>query len=327
MAEKIITLITPSLNKAPYIKDWAEGLAKQTFLDKMKILVIDDGSTDDSVELIKKYVAEYNLPAEISENGKNLGLMYTTKQAYKKIDTKYFAVLDADDYYISPKKIEKAVTFLEQNSDYSFYACNTLLEFPDGSQKPQEPKDAPNASYNKLGNTPFFQTASTTFRNYFSPKLLDAIDKETGNAKRHAFEADAFRNILAFHFGKLYFENSCDCVWRHKIGAWGKGSAISQELANMKSYRQYFDFYVAQFDFDDNSHCCLSTSYISYRKVLSYIRRLFDGLSVADFEETDSFKQILEQKELTDFNAIFNDLIEQYKLYGAAKLKINAATE
>ena len=108
MAEKIITLITPVHNKAPYIKDWAEGLAKQTYLDKMKILVIDDGSTDESLEFMKKYISKYRLPAKITVNEKNLGLMYTTKQAYKKIYTKYFSVLDADDYYLSPQKIEKA---------------------------------------------------------------------------------------------------------------------------------------------------------------------------------------------------------------------------
>ena len=147
MAKKLLTLITPAYNKAPYIKDWAEGLAKQTYLDKMKILVIDDGSTDDSVELTKKYIAEYNLPAEISVNGKNLGLMYTTKQLYRRIDTEYFTVLDADDYYISPQKIEKAVKFLESHPDYSFYACNTLLEAPDGTQKPQRPKEQPSATY------------------------------------------------------------------------------------------------------------------------------------------------------------------------------------
>ena len=321
--EKKITVVTPAYNKAPYIRDWAEGLAKQTYLDKMKILVIDDGSTDDSVELTKKYIAEYNLPAEISVNGKNLGLMYTTKQLYRQIDTEYFAVLDQDDYYISPQKIEKAVNFLDKNPDYSFYACNTLLEYADGSQTPYRLKDAPNESYVKLVDAPFFQTASTTFRNYFSPELLDAIDEETGNAKRHAFEADAFRNILAFHFGKLYFENSLDCIWRHKIGAWGKTSAISQKLANMKSYLKYFEFYLKQFGYDRNAHTCLTTSYTFYRDILDYIRRLFDGLRVTEFKDTDFFKNILDAKEVTDLNAVFNDLVEQYKYYESINLKIS----
>ncbi len=212
---------------------------------------------------------------------------------------------------------------MDENPDYSFYACNTLLEAPDGSQRPQKPEDVPDASYTKLGSTPFFQTASTTFRNFFSTELLDAIDKETGTAKRHAFEADAFRNILAFHFGKLYFENSLDCVWRNTIGAWGKTSAISKELSNMKCYRQYFEFYTDQFGFDNNSHCCLTTSYSSYREILSYIRRLFDGLSVAEFKETDLFKNVLAAKEVTDLNSIFNDLVEQYKYFESINLKLS----
>ncbi len=323
MAEKIITIITMSYNKAPYIKDWAKGLAKQTYLDKMKILVIDDGSIDGSPDLIKKYAAEYNLPLEMSLNGKNLGLMYSTKQAYKKIDTKYFAVLDSDDYYLSPQKVEKAVKFLESHPDYSCYACNTLLETPDGSQRPYRPEDVPDASYTELGSTPFFQTASTTFRKFFSPELLDAIDKETGTAKRHAFEADAFRNILAFHFGKLYFENSLDCIWRNTIGAWGKISAISKELSNMKCYRKYFEFYTEQFGLDRNAHCCLTTSYKFYREILSYVGRLFEGFIVTEFKKTDLFKNILAAKEVTDLNLIFNELVEQYKYLESISFKLS----
>ena len=321
MAKKLLTLITPVHNKAPYIKDWAEGLAKQTYLDKTKILVIDDGSTDDSFELMKKYVAEYNLPAEITANGENLGLMYTTKQAYRKIDTEYFTVLDADDYYISPQKIERAIKFLESHPDYSFYACNTLLEAPDGSLKPQRP-NKPSATYPQLEGAPFFQTASTTFRNFFSPELLDAIDKETGKAKRHAFEADAFRNILAFHFGKLYFENSLDVVWRQKVGIWGKTSPISQELANMKSYYKYYDFLKSQFGDDNNARTCLGVSYMRYVRILNYIMQFFRGFQVTDFKETDLFQQILKEKDNINFNAVLNDLAEQYKLYATAKLKV-----
>ena len=322
MAKKIITLITPVHNKAPYIKTWAEGLAKQTYLDKTKILVTDDGSTDDSLELVKKYVAEYNLPAEITENGENLGLMYTIKQAYRKIDTEYFTVLDADDYYISPQKIEKAVKFLESHPDYSFYACNTLLEAPDGSLKPQRPNEKSGATYPQLDGAPFFQTASTTFRNYFSPELLDAIDEETGNAKRHFFQGDAFRNVLAFHFGKLYFENSFDCVWRQKIGIWGKTSPVSQELSNMKSYYKYYDFLKSQFGEDNNARTCLGVSYLRYTRILNYVMQFFSGLQVTEFVETTLFKNILEEKDNIDFNSVLNDLTEQYKLYAAAKLKV-----
>ena len=129
-AKKLITILTPVYNKAPYIQTWAEGLAKQTYLDKMKILVANDGSTDESLNLIEKFSAEYKLPLEIVYNGENIGIMQVTKLLYRKLDTKYFAVLDADDYYISPQKVEKAVKFLQSHSDYSCYACNTLNEYP-----------------------------------------------------------------------------------------------------------------------------------------------------------------------------------------------------
>ena len=321
MAKKLLTLITLSYNKAPYLKDWAEGLAKQTYLNKMRILVIDDGSTDNSVELLKKYVAEYNLPAEITANGENLGLMYTTKQAYRRINTKYFAVLDADDYYVSPVKVEKAVKFLESHPDYSCYACNSSNVYSDGTVRVTRSEDKPSQTYLQKEGTPFFQTASTTFRNYFSTKLLDAIDKETGNAKRHPFEADSFRNLLAFHFGKLYFENSLDVVWRKNIGAWGAMSTVNQDIENMKSHYLYARFFIEQFGYDPNVDWCLATSFRCYARTVGYLRDFINNLAVVKFNENDSLKKMFENNEKLNFNSIFKDLTEQYKRFSAINLK------
>ena len=267
MAKKIISVLTPVHNKAPYIQSWAESLAKQTYLDKMKILVANDGSTDESLNLVEKFSEEYKLPTEIIYNGENIGLMQVTKLLYREIDTPFWCVLDADDYYISPQKIEKAVNFLQNHKDYSGYACNSYFEYPDGNRKIYLKNYSYNQTFEKLAGTPFFQTASTTFVNFFNPNLLDAIDKETEGYKQHAFQGDAFRNVLAFQFGKVYFENSLDVVYRKNIGIWGVESAVSQDIANMNSYFLYFEFLKKNFGVDDNCVACLFESYIRYMKI------------------------------------------------------------
>ena len=122
--KKLVTVITAVYNKEKYLQEWAESLAKQTFLDKTEILVINDGSTDNSVKLIKKFTKKYNLPINLVHNEKNIGYLYTLIKSFRMLKTKYFALLDPDDYYISPKKLENAVNFLEAHDEYSVYAMN-----------------------------------------------------------------------------------------------------------------------------------------------------------------------------------------------------------
>ena len=93
------------------MKKYAESLANQTYLKKMKIIIIDNKSTDDSLEKMKKYVRQYRLPAEIICHEKNMGLMYSMMEGYRKIDTKYFTVQHPDDYYISPEELKRLLYF------------------------------------------------------------------------------------------------------------------------------------------------------------------------------------------------------------------------
>ena len=71
--EKLITLLTPLYNRAKFLRTYVEGLANQSYLDKMKIIVLDDGSTDDSPKVLRKYCEEFNLDIELLYNKKNLG--------------------------------------------------------------------------------------------------------------------------------------------------------------------------------------------------------------------------------------------------------------
>lgn len=122
--EKLITIITTLYNKAPYLETWAISVAAQTYLNKARVIAIDDGSNDGSLKLIKEYVAKYQIPVELFVHEKNQGLLRTILEAYHLLDTKYFTMLDADDYWLTEKKLEKAIDFLEAHEDYSAYASN-----------------------------------------------------------------------------------------------------------------------------------------------------------------------------------------------------------
>lgn len=242
--EKLITIITTLYNKAPYLETWAVSVAAQTYLNKARVIVIDDGSTDGSLELVKEYAAKYQIPVELFVHEKNCGLLRTILEAYHLLDTKYFTVLDADDYWLTEKKLEKAIDFLEAHEDYSAYVSNYFGVFKDGKKGYGFSKDLPDQTFSKRTESPqHFQTPSIVFRNFFTPDLLEALEQAATGKPSSFVESDTLRNYLAFHFGKVQFENSIDAAWRIDIGTYGALTELEKVLIRMQERYQIFDFY------------------------------------------------------------------------------------
>ena len=323
--EKLITIITTFYNAAPYLKRWAISVATQTYLDRTRVIVLDDGSTDDSLSVMKKYIAEYKIPAELFIHEKNLGTMQSQFELYGMIDTKYFTVLDADDYWLTEKKLEKAVDFLEAHEDFSIYAGNYAFEYKNGKIVMAIPRDVPSQAFPSLKSAPFFQTSSVVFRNFFTPDLLSKIDDASKKYNDESFRGDSFRNFLAFKFGKLYFENSLDSVYRCDIGiVWGLLTEIEQNLLNSKFYFEMFEFYKDNFGLDDNANKALDYFVQFYFKsIQNFFQMIKDG-RILNFECKDYFKRSIGQTAVQsdDATIIFNTLLEQCKRFNELGLKM-----
>src|SRR5699024_5828808 len=99
-------------NAEKYIKESLESILDQTYLN-LEILLVDDGSTDRTVELIESY----NDPRiNLNKNNKNRGIPYTRNIGLSQAKGKYLAVMDSDDISYETR-IEKQVCFLEYHTN------------------------------------------------------------------------------------------------------------------------------------------------------------------------------------------------------------------
>ena len=114
----IVTIYITSYNYAQYIEKAIQSVIDQTYTN-YELIIIDDGSTDGSKEIINQYKKE-NI---FSVFQKNRGLNASNNVALKMSRGKYIIRLDADDYF-SPQAIEIMVSELERNSECA-------LVFPD----------------------------------------------------------------------------------------------------------------------------------------------------------------------------------------------------
>lgn len=97
MNETKITIITPSFNRAHTLPRVYESLRRQTFKD-FKWLIMDDGSTDGTKDLIHSFQQENLFEIEYHWQ-KNEHKFVTVFEGVKKVKTPYFMVVDSDDSY------------------------------------------------------------------------------------------------------------------------------------------------------------------------------------------------------------------------------------
>jgi len=113
MSEKKVDVIIVLYNHAKSIKRAIDSVLNQTFKD-FKIIIVDDGSTDDSINIVNKYLPDKKIKV-FYENHK--GLMQTYLKGLSECSSKYIAFCDGDDYWITRDKLKRQVKYLDNNND------------------------------------------------------------------------------------------------------------------------------------------------------------------------------------------------------------------
>ncbi|GAB3884756.1 glycosyltransferase family 2 protein [Spirosoma agri] len=120
----LVSVIIPTYNYAHYILDAINSLKQQSYSwDKIEVVVVDDGSTDNTEELLNVLQSDGEL-IYIRQN--NQGKACATKKAISVCTGKYIFNLDADDYFLHDK-IKNFVEIFELNSDVVHVASSANL--------------------------------------------------------------------------------------------------------------------------------------------------------------------------------------------------------
>ena len=117
----IISVVLPVYNVAPYIKEAIDSILNQTIQD-FEIIVIDDCSTDKTIEIVNSYKDDR---IKIIAKDKNKGLIDSLNIGFKAAKGKYIARMDGDDISDS-KRFEKQLQILENNPEIK--VCGSWLQ-------------------------------------------------------------------------------------------------------------------------------------------------------------------------------------------------------
>ncbi len=133
MEQPLVSVHIITYNHAEFIAQSLEGVLMQQTDFPFEIIVGEDFSSDGTREIVFEYEKKYPEKIRVVTDHKNVGASRNAIRAFDACKGKYIAVLEGDDYWIDPLKLQKQAGFLEQNPDFSVCFTNTRVDYFHGA--------------------------------------------------------------------------------------------------------------------------------------------------------------------------------------------------
>ena len=132
MEEYDVSIIIPCYNASKYVEEAIKSILNQKYdLSRIEVLLLNDGSTDETLDILKAYESD-NIKVI---DKKNEGVSKTRNRGIKEARGKYILFLDADDL-LSKTTIKKLVSFFDKNyEEIDLVTYPAVFLYPNGRQK------------------------------------------------------------------------------------------------------------------------------------------------------------------------------------------------
>ncbi len=183
-----VSVVIPTYNCAQYITEAVESVLNQTYKD-FEIIVVDDGSRDNTKEVIKRYLNKIKYIYQ-----QNSGPSAARNRGIKEAKGEYIAFLDADDIWL-PQKLELQIKFMEKEVGLIF--SDMILFNEKGIIKNSFLKEK--LFFNKLSIKPLSSTEKVIYDNVFNALLQENfIPTNTVIVKKECFNKVGFFDETLF---------------------------------------------------------------------------------------------------------------------------------
>lgn len=317
---KVLSIAIPVYNTENYIKRCVDSLAIQDIINDIEIILVNDGSKDNSIKIMNEYKAKY--PESIivvdKENG---GHGSTINKALSIATGKYFRVLDSDDWFDS----KNFVTFVNKlkDEDVDLIITNYRKEYVyDGSSEKlnwKKLKENKVYDFNKfdlsLLEGDYFVMANSTYKTSLLKKSnLKLLEK--------TFYVDMQYNIIpisqlcTFKFLKLD-------IYRYFIGRPDQSMNLQNFVKNRANHETVMKFLIEYYLTNRNNFSKNQDSYI--KQILFYMLTTHYYIYCV-YAQTNK-KEIY--KEITAFDKYLRSKsLELYNMmYEIGQIKCNRKTK
>jgi glycosyltransferase involved in cell wall biosynthesis len=215
---ELVTVGLPVYNAERFLKDCVSSILAQTFKD-FKLLIVNDGSTDRSMEI----VSEFKDPRiEIIDDGENRGLPYRLNQIAKLATTKYLARMDADDI-MHYRRLEIQFALMESQDTIDVLGTNTYTLDTDNNIEGLRLAPKEDGEYNLIPTQNFAHPtiiAKTSWfqDNPYDEKAVRCEDAELWLRTKGRYSFCLYDRPLLFY--REYYRNNATKYFKSLKGLW-----------------------------------------------------------------------------------------------------------
>ena len=272
----LLTVCIITYNQEPFIRMALDGAIMQKVDFPIEILIADDYSTDGTRAILQEYADKYPHLVTLLLQESNVGAAQNWLDLLAYPKSKYIAYLEGDDYWTDEFKLQKQVTFLESNPEYTI-CYHPVYELYDKELKlPVYNKFYENHTYeiSDLAEFNFISSPSVVYRRTALKGLPDWI--------LSAPLGDYVLHLLYAAEGKIYFMSDFMAVYRKHInGLWSlkkqhenatKLKWVVDKMDEHFKYKYHDSFYSRKFL--EDYYLSLMEHYKEQRNALKYFYNL-----------------------------------------------------
>ena len=239
-----LSILLITYNQENYIGKCLEGIGIQQCDFDYNIVVADDASTDGTLAGIKSFSSGMDEKFVFMDSHKNIGYIKNYQRAFAACQGEYIAIIEGDDYWTDPHRLQKHVDFLDNHRECSF-SFNRIIFFN------EDKFDFSVRPWTKTEHYEYFTASQIAACNHignlsacvFRKNLIDTLPEEV-----YEFNTltDWFLGVYMGQFGLVAELKRAMSVYRiHGSGVWAGQNAkkqLEQIRQNIPVYNRFFDF-------------------------------------------------------------------------------------
>jgi len=254
-----VTVVCTCYNHAAYVKDALNSVLLQTY-SKVELIVVDNCSSDNSVQIIQRYLQEHPSIIFVA-NSENKGICKAFNEVSRVAKGKYLIDLAADDI-LMPTRIERQVTVFEKlGEEYGIVYSNIELIDESGAHQgfAVSGKKSPSGDvFASLLEKHFLPSPSTMFRaftfhtlgGYNESLLFEDFDYWLRCARHHLFYYDDFvstqKRVLSSSLSAQFYSITSDRMLESTYATFAWASSHLHSSEERRSFEKGICYYFRQ---------------------------------------------------------------------------------
>lgn len=233
-----ITTMIPAYNQEKFIDATIASAVDQIGDFTHEILVSSDGSSDRTRDIIRAWQQKYPLLVRDVSVNENLGISGNFRHLFNAASGEYIAILEGDDLWTDPEKLQKQSTFLKENDDCSMvFSMIRVKQLPSGEES-LLPRQT-GLKTNKLDGNDFLADSSMNLIANFSSCMLRT--RVVRDLHQSLFRERFNEIAMAFFFERFgpigFLKEPMSIYHQHENGVW-TGSSPEAQLRSGLAVRE-----------------------------------------------------------------------------------------